>query len=120
MRLLLIEDNAFSVRLTQDRLRRHGYTVDHVKHAGDVLLLEKTDLYDVVVVDRTAHGIDDVIFGKPLHKEGLTPPIVFLTGRSSALDGVNGGGDDYVMKGTSFSKLFALLAELNRSRTWRT
>jgi len=114
IRLLLIEDTA-NAASWRDTLRGQGYAVDHVKHASDAFLLEKPNSYDVVVVDCAAPSIDDLIFSKTFHKERLTPPVVFLTGRSSALDGVNGGGDDYVMKEATFPELIATLAELNKS-----
>ena len=73
--------------------------------------------FDVIVVDRMLPGLDGLSVVKALRAAGNTTPVLFLTavnGVDDRVEGLESGGDDYLVKPFAFSELLARVNALGR------
>ena len=73
--------------------------------------------YDILVVDRMLPGLDGLSLVRALRAVGQKVPVIFLTslgGVDDRVDGLNVGGDDYLVKPFAFSELLARVNALAR------
>lgn len=110
MRVLIVEDD----RRTSDFLRKGfseaGHVADVIEDGRDALAHATRETYDVLVVDRMLPGIDGLSLVKALRASGSVTPILFLTavaGIDDRVEGLESGGDDYVVKPFAFSEVLA-------------
>jgi len=112
MRILLIEDDKETAAYVARGFKEHGHTVEHQPVARGALV-DGAAHYDVIIVDRMLPEIDGLSFVKMLRGAGVKTPVLFLTtmgGIDDRVEGLNAGGDDYLVKPFSF---FELLARTN-------
>ena len=117
MRVLVIEDDAATAAYIQRGLREHGHVTDHAATGRDGLFLAEDGGYDVLVVDRMLPGLDGLALVRTLRAAGIATPVLFLTTRGGIDDRVEGleaGGDDYLVKPFAFAELHARLQALAR------
>jgi two-component system, OmpR family, response regulator len=117
MRLLLIEDDQRSADFIVRGLKEHGHVADHAIGGKDGLYLATTEKYDAMIVDRMLPEIDGLTIVKTLRAMGNRIPILFLTTMASIddrVEGLQGGGDDYLVKPFAFAELLARLGALMR------
>jgi two-component system OmpR family response regulator len=98
-------------------LREAGCTVDHAETGIDGLFLASEGGYDVLVVDRILPKTDGLSLVRMLRGTGVATPVLFLTavsGLSDRVEGLDAGGDDYMIKPFAFSELHARLRALIR------
>ncbi len=75
------------------------------------------ETYDILVVDRMLPGLDGLSLVRALRAVGHKVPVIFLTslgGVDDRVDGLNVGGDDYLVKPFAFSELLARVNALAR------
>jgi two-component system OmpR family response regulator len=73
--------------------------------------------YDAIVLDVMLPGLDGFDVCRELRVGGVWTPVLFLTARDGVRDRVEGldtGGDDYLVKPFSFAELLARLRALTR------
>ncbi|WP_428423951.1 winged helix-turn-helix domain-containing protein, partial [Pararhizobium sp.] len=73
--------------------------------------------YDVLVVDRMLPGLDGLSVIKAVRAARVKVPAIFLTaigGVDDRVEGLEAGGDDYLVKPFAFSELLARLNALAR------
>ena len=117
MRVLIIEDDGEIARFIVRGLREVGCTADHVATGVDGLFLANQGGYDALVVDRILPGMDGLSVVRVLRKSGVETPVLFLTaisGLGDRVEGLEAGGDDYLVKPFAFSELHARLRALVR------
>ncbi len=117
MKLLLIEDDNETGDYVSAGLKQAGHTVDLAKDGYEGLLLAKEGSYDLLVVDRMLPRLDGLALVKILRSSGCTAPVLFLTtmgGIDDRVEGLNAGGDDYLVKPFAFSELDARVNALLR------
>lgn len=119
MRILIIEDEEKLAKSLKRGLERSGYAVDYLLdgEAGQRRLELYRDDYDLVVLDLMLPGKNGFEVCAELRKQGLTTPIIVLTGRDGTDDKVkalDNGGDDYLVKPFSFEELLARVRALLR------
>src|SRR5690606_10948911 len=93
------------------------HTVDIVQNGKDGVLLGIQEDFDLVILDRMVPGLDGLSVAKTLRSSGRPMAILFLTALGSINDRVQGldvGGDDYVIKPFAFSELLARVNALGR------
>jgi two-component system OmpR family response regulator len=76
--------------------------------------------YDVVVVDRMLPELDGLSLVKAMRAAGVSTPALFLTnlsGIDDRVEGLEAGGDDYLVKPFAFTELMARLSALARRPT---
>jgi two-component system, OmpR family, response regulator len=117
MRILLIEDDNETAGYIADGLRQSGHTVSRASEGRRGLILAADEPYDVVVVDRMLPGIDGLGLVTALRKSGVKTAVLFLSaldGIDDRVEGLEAGGDDYLVKPFAFSELLARLNALAR------
>jgi two-component system OmpR family response regulator len=117
MRVLGVEDEPKLAALIARGLREEGWPTDITSVGDDVLWMARAKPYDVIVLDVMLPGVDGFTVCGRLRSAGIWTPVLFLTARGSVADrveGLDGGGDDYLVKPFSFPELFARLRALTR------
>ena len=117
MKILVIEDDPTTGDYVSHGLREEGHTVDLIANGHDGLIQATTTDYDVLIVDRMLPELDGVSIVKTLRGAKNLTPVIFLTslgGVDDRIDGLNAGGDDYLIKPFAFGELSARVAALAR------
>lgn len=117
MRILLIEDDRKIAGFIEKGLREAGCVVDTRYNGPDGLELGLQEIYDAAVVDIMLPGLDGLQLIEKLRRAGINTPVLILSARQSVDDRIQGlqrGGDDYMIKPFSFSELLARLQALVR------
>jgi two-component system, cell cycle response regulator len=111
--VLLIEDNDVDARLTQDLLSEWSveeFQVTHVTSLSDALSRIDTDRFDAILLDLSlpdAFGLPTV---RQVHATNPSVALVVLSGvsdQSLALQAVQQGAQDYLVKGQGHPELLA-------------
>ncbi len=116
MRILVIEDEARLLRNLAKALREEGYAVDTAVEGEEGLYKAENNDYDAIVLDVMLPRLDGWQVLERLRQTKKTP-VVFLTARDTLADrvrGLDGGGDDYLVKPFDLSELFARLRAVIR------
>src|SRR5438067_8153237 len=117
MKILYIEDDAATAALLKARLVADGNVVDHVTEGREGLGLAARGAYDVAIIDRMLPEVDGLAIVKAMRGAGVRTPVLFLTARSGLddrIEGLEGGGDDYLVKPFEFAELLARIHALAR------
>jgi two-component system, OmpR family, response regulator len=76
-----------------------------------------SEFYDMLVLDRMLPGIDGLDVVRRIRAAGVKAPVLFLTalrGVGDRVQGLEAGGDDYLVKPFAFAELLARLNALAR------
>lgn len=117
MKILLLEDDQKTGEYLSKGLNSSGHVVDWVRDGRDCLSAALESTYDVMVVDRMVPGLDGLLVVKTMRAAAVRTPVLFLTSMSGVDDRVEGleaGGDDYLVKPFAFSELAARINALVR------
>lgn len=117
MNILLVEDDPDVVEFVVRGLVENGHVTDHVEDGNAGLVAAVTKPYDIVIVDRMLPQLDGLALVKALRDVGNRSPILFLTalgGVDDRVEGLEAGGDDYLVKPFAFSELMARINALAR------
>jgi len=116
MRLLLIEDDAETASFLLEKLTQSGRDVVHANDGDAGLALALSQSFDVLIVDRLLPARDGLSVVREARAQGMTTPVLFLTGLGAIADRVEGleHGDDYLVKPFSYDELIARVAALAR------
>ncbi|MFN0217730.1 MAG: winged helix-turn-helix domain-containing protein [Hyphomicrobium sp.] len=117
MRVLLIEDDRDNAAYIVKGFKEEGHLVDHIANGQDGVAHALGETYDVMIVDRMLPGLDGLAIVKTMREAGAKVPIIFLSalgGVDDRVDGLDAGGDDYLVKPFAFSELLARVNALAR------
>jgi two-component system OmpR family response regulator len=117
MKILVIEDDTETADYVARGLREIGHVVDVAPNGRDGLFLATDASYDLLIVDRMLPGLDGLVLVKTVRGAGLETPVLFLTalgGVDDRVEGLEAGGDDYLVKPFAFSELSARVQALGR------
>lgn len=117
MKILAVEDDALTLALLVSSLGEAGHEVDQAGDGHTGLTLARGTAHDVAVIDRMLPGIDGLELVRRLRAAGVQTPVLFLTtmgGISDRVDGLEAGGDDYLVKPFAFAELLARIHALAR------
>jgi two-component system, OmpR family, response regulator len=117
MKILLVEDDEETADYVADGLTREGHVIDRAATGSDGLFLAAAQPYDVLVVDRLLPGLDGLALVKTIRGAGIKTPVLFLTavdGVRDRVEGLDAGGDDYLVKPFAFTELAARVSALAR------
>jgi two-component system OmpR family response regulator len=117
MKILLIEDDAEMAAYLANGLRENGHVVDPVANGRDGLFLAAGERYDLMIVDRMLPDLDGLGIVKTVRGAGVKTPVLFLTtmgGIDDRVEGLEAGGDDYLVKPFAFAELLARVNALAR------
>ncbi|GGD15838.1 winged helix-turn-helix domain-containing protein [Aureimonas glaciei] len=117
MKILVIEDDRQTASYVVGGMREEGHDLDHASNGPNGLELAVTRDYDVLVIDRMLPGLDGLSIVRALRSSGKDTPVLFLTsigGVDDRVEGLEAGGDDYLLKPFAFSELMARVNALGR------
>jgi two-component system OmpR family response regulator len=114
--LLVVEDDAEVATFLVLGLREAGHIVEYASNAADGLAIAQKKHFDVIMLDRMLPGgADGVNILSTLRASGVETPALFLSGLGELSDWVEGlqaGGDDYLVKPVSMAELLPRLEAL--------
>jgi two-component system OmpR family response regulator len=117
MNILLVEDDMELADSVGAHFRDQGYVVQHCPDGESGLSNAGQADYQVIVLDRMLPGLDGLEFVRRLREVGVRTPVIYLTTMSGIDDRVQGleaGGDDYLVKPFAFAELLARVRVLSR------
>lgn len=117
MRILLIEDDAKIASFIEKGLKEAGFIVDRCGDGQSGLERALTGSHDAAVVDIMLPHLDGLSVIETMRTKDVNTPVLILSARQSVDDRIQGlqrGGDDYMVKPFSFSELLARVQALIR------
>lgn len=123
MRLLVIEDDLKIASFLQKGLQEAGFSVDTCQNGPDGLSLVLSEPYQAAIIDIMLPGLDGLSVIEQMRGQGIATPVLILSARQSVDDRIEGlqrGGDDYMIKPFSFNELLARIQALLRRGQQRT
>ena len=119
LRILVIEDEAEVAAELAQSLAKAGCDIELAHDGEDGFRRACEQPFDVLVVDRMLPRLDGLsLVGRLRHRQVQTP-VLFLTAMGAVADrvaGLEGGGDDYLVKPFAFAELNARVNALARRR----
>lgn len=117
MKLLIVEDDKEGGAYLRKALKEAGHAVDLAAEGREGLLLAAGEPYDVIVLDRMLPGIDGLAILRTIRASGVKTPVLLLTalgGIDDRVEGLEAGGDDYLVKPFATAELLARINALAR------
>jgi two-component system OmpR family response regulator len=117
MNLLLVEDDGELAESLIGRFREVGYRTEHVSDGQLALAAALERDFGVLVIDRMLPGMDGLSLMKELRRREKTTPAIYLTtmaGIDDRVQGLEAGGDDYLVKPFEFVELLARVRAITR------
>ena len=120
MKILVVEDDAGTADFIAAGLEARGHEATVATDGREGFSRASADRFDVVVLDRMLPQLDGLSVVALMRAEGVSTPVLFLTnlsGIDDRVDGLEAGGDDYLVKPFAFEELMARLTALARRPT---
>ena len=117
MRILIVEDDRQTSNYIARGFNEAGHAAEVIVDGRDALAHAAVEAYDILIVDRMLPGLDGLSLVKALRVSEVKTPALFLTsvgGIDDRVEGLEAGGDDYLVKPFAFSELFARVSALHR------
>ncbi|MBW1920006.1 MAG: response regulator transcription factor, partial [Deltaproteobacteria bacterium] len=120
MRILLVEDDLKIASFVAKGFKEAGFAVDHALDGEEGFGLAVTEPYDAAVIDIMLPKVDGLTLIEKMRRMKINTPVIILSAKRSVDDRVQGlqrGGDDYLVKPFSFAELLARVHALIRRAT---
>ena len=117
MKILLLEDDPQTRNHILRSLKAAGHVVDACTEGRDAIFYATGEAYNVLIIDRMVPAIDGLSVVKAVRAAGVDTPVIFLTamdGVDNRVEGLEAGGDDYLVKPFAMTELLARVAALGR------
>ena len=117
MRILLAEDAVPLARSVAQGLGEEGFTVDVTHDGAEALHLASEIAFDAIILDRGLPSMDGLAVLRALRAKQVRTPVLLLTALGEVhdrVDGLDAGGDDYLVKPFAFAELLARVRALLR------
>jgi len=122
MRVLVVEDEEYLREQLVVRLKEEGYAVDAAADGEEGLYFGTEFSIDVAIIDLGLPELSGIDLIRGLRASGKKFPILILTARSrwqDKVEGLEAGGDDYLVKPFHVEELLARIkALLRRAAGW--
>jgi two-component system OmpR family response regulator len=122
MRILVIEDDRETLEYISRSLMEEGHAVESMSDGNEGLKAAATRDFDVLIIDRMLPGLDGLTIVKSLREAGVKSAVLFVTslgGIDDRVEGLEAGGDDYVVKPFAHAELVARVHALGRRPAMR-
>ena len=120
MKILVVEDDEGTAKFIAEGLVALGHEPTVARDGREGYERASLDRFDVIVLDRMLPKLDGLGVVALVRKEGLSTPVLFLTnlsGIDDRVEGLEAGGDDYLVKPLAFEEMMARLTALARRPT---
>src|ERR1700760_338884 len=117
MRVLVVEDEARLAANIVAGLREAGFAVDHAADGAEGLAYAEQDVFDAIVLDLMLPQLDGKGVLQAVRHRGVHTPVLILTaqeGKTSTIELLNAGADDYLAKPFDLGELIARIKALIR------
>ncbi len=117
MHLLLVEDDQKIAALLEKGLSQAGFTLDTCHDGPTGLSQALKQTYAAAIIDIMLPGLDGLQIIEGMRQAGIETPVLILSARQSVDDRIQGlqrGGDDYMVKPFSFSEVLVRIQALIR------
>lgn len=117
LRLLLIEDDAQCAAQVREDLTKAGHAVTHFGDCASGFAAARAGDYDAMILDRSLPDGDGVQMLGASRAQGMDLPALILTasaGLHQRVEGLDAGGDDYLVKPFESIELEARLRAIVR------
>src|SRR5262245_33563286 len=117
MRILLVEDDRKTAEYVARGFAEAGHVCDVISRGRQALVQATHEPYDVFVIDRMLPELDGLSLIRAIRAASVKVPAIFLTaigGVDDRVEGLEAGGDDYLVKPFAFSELLARVNALAR------
>jgi two-component system, OmpR family, response regulator len=117
MHVLLVEDDLETAAFISEGLSGHDIVVEHVGDGASGLARALAGTHQVIILDRLLPGRDGLSVLKALRGAGVRTPVLYLTamdGLNDRVEGLEAGGDDYLIKPFFVVELLARVKALAR------
>ena len=114
---MLVEDDEDTANYIVRGLSQAGHTIDHASNGRDGMMLAVGETYDVVILDRLLPQVDGLTVLRTMRASSISTPVLLLTaigGIDDRVEGLEAGGDDYLVKPFAFAELAARVNALAR------
>lgn len=122
MKILLIEDDPETAAHIVYALGEQGHQVEPCHDGAEGLVRAQDGSFAAMIVDRMLPGLDGLGLVRALRSKGNDTPVLFLTtmsGLDDRVEGLQAGGDDYLVKPFAFAELLARVHAITRRNTQR-
>ncbi|HEY1449127.1 MAG TPA: response regulator transcription factor [Caulobacteraceae bacterium] len=117
MKILIVEDDKEAAAYLKKALSEAGHAVDHASSGREGLFLAAGEAYDVIILDRMLPEMDGLAILRTIRASDIKTPVLLLTalgGIDDRVDGLEAGGDDYLVKPFAIAELLARVNALAR------
>jgi two-component system OmpR family response regulator len=120
MKVLVVEDDDDTAKFVVEALRDRGHSVEWSDDGEEGLSRCLAREFDVIALDRMLPGKDGLEIVATMRACGIATPVLLLTnlsGLEDRVEGLQSGGDDYLVKPFAIEELVARLVALARRPT---
>jgi two-component system OmpR family response regulator len=117
VKILIVEDDRENAEFVRKGLEARGHAAEIAANGADGLLIAAEERHDAIVLDRMLPELDGLSIVRMMRRAGVATPVLFLTnlsGIDDRVDGLEAGGDDYLVKPFAFAEFMARLTALAR------
>jgi two-component system OmpR family response regulator len=117
MKILVVEDDSETADYIANALLAQGHQVDRAADGREGLVLAGAGSYEVTIIDRMLPALDGLSLVKNLREKRNPTAVLFLTnlgGIDDRVEGLESGGDDYLVKPFALPELLARVNALAR------
>lgn len=117
MRILIVEDDRFTIKLLKTVLSKQHSAVEVAKDGEAGWELVQSFAYDLILLNVMLPKLDGISLCRRMRSQGDRIPILLLTGLDTSEDKVTGldaGADDYIVKPFNEKELLARVRALVR------
>jgi len=120
MKVLLVEDDAETASYIAEGFAAQGIHIDHAADGVAGLARARSADHHAIILDRLLPGLDGLSLLQELRRAGTATPVLYLTamdGLDDRVEGLEAGGDDYLVKPFHLAELLARINALVRRTT---
>ena len=117
MKILLVEDDERIASFITKGFKEAGFVIDHAMDGETGLSMALAVAYDAAIVDIMLPQRDGISLIEELRHQSVNTPVIILSAKHSLDDrikGIQGGGDDYLVKPFAFFELLVRVQALIR------
>jgi two-component system OmpR family response regulator len=119
MNVLIVEDDKVAATTLANALQSKGISSQIADNGEKALSKVSMESFDVIIMDRMMPEMDGITSLKKMRHQGVTTPVLILSALGEVderVEGLEAGGDDYLVKPYAISELIArinILAKRN-------